>query len=455
MLSNEVSIAFSPDFDSCAPPHYLRQRPSIARQKVIKIIPFHHIFISSLDAPSIWSTWASIQKRNNHLAVFTTNGRRTPTSWLQAMSRLYSIQHGQPWPPPSSHRMGNKAYRHKDREHTPPRSHTPSLVDATLDNSVNVQFDGDNAEEERMKAAFKEAYRRSEAQIASLFEVGNTGRRDSTIKKPARIEQSVGVHVTTEPAKEPSAPKKAARTIDEDNYDDDEEDEDEDAQATPLKPRATNAPMSPSKSGSSPVQSDRSPIKPAEPGKDDDQPNQPKSSEVARKQLEESKKATEEAAKRSFHTLFYTLENDRVAMLEQRKLEESEKQLNAEMGNGASDDRDIGANADRGSLSSSNLGASSIKLKHLLASVDKKRDRIKSSDAELRTLISEVRKNRSKWANEDNVNQEDLYDSCDNVLGELKGMTEYSTPFLTRVNKREAPDYHISKYPLRYSFYSG
>jgi transcriptional activator SPT7 len=60
--------------------------------------------------------------------------------------------------------------------------------------------------------------------------------------------------------------------------------------------------------------------------------------------------------------------------------------------------------------------------------------------------MNEVRKNRSKWASEENVHQEELYEAAEKVLSELKAMTEYSAPFLTRVNKREAPDYYNSKY---------
>jgi transcriptional activator SPT7 len=163
--------------------------------------------------------------------------------------------------------------------------------------------------------------------------------------------------------------------------------------------------------------------------------------------LEEAKKATEEAAKRSFHTLFYTLENDRVAMLEQQKLEESEKQIDAEMDNGGNTSNANGTNGEHyGSLSNTNLGASSLTLKHLIARIDLKRDQVRASDAELRSLMNEVRKNRSKWASEENVHQEELYEAAEKVLSELKAMTEYSTPFLQRVNKRDAPDYNTSMY---------
>ena len=59
--------------------------------------------------------------------------------------------------------------------------------------------------------------------------------------------------------------------------------------------------------------------------------------------------------------------------------------------------------------------------------------------------MSEVRKNRSKWASEDKIGQEELYEATEKVLSELKAMTEHSTAFLTRVNKRDAPDYYNSE----------
>ena len=77
---------------------------------------------------------------------------------------------------------------------------------------------------------------------------------------------------------------------------------------------------------------------------------------------------------------------------------------------------------------------------------DMKRTMVQASDAELRSLMSEVRKNRSKWASEDKIGQEELYEAAEKVLSELKAMTEHSSAFLTRVNKREAPDYYNSKH---------
>ncbi|KAM5384309.1 hypothetical protein ACJZ2D_001614 [Fusarium nematophilum] len=175
-----------------------------------------------------------------------------------------------------------------------------------------------------------------------------------------------------------------------------------------------------------------------------------KPGEDAIKKLEEARTATEEAARRSFHTIFHTLENDRAAMLEQQQLEDSEKQLQAEMDHNHHPHHNHSHAPNQGTLSSANLGASSLTLKHLIARIDMKRDQVRASDAELRLLMNEVRKNRSKWASEENVNQEELYEALEKVLTELKAHTEYSTPFLTRVNKRDAPDYYNCEAPTRH-----
>lgn len=319
------------------------------------------------------------------------------------------------------------------------------LEDATMAGS-GCRND-DEVEDEHQRQLFKDLFLRSEAKISGLFGGRGPNIQDSADDESARNDPLVAEEPNIEEPVIEQVPKKATRTIDEDNYDDEEEDEDEDdIQNVPSKNKSGNALLSPSKSGSSPVSADLSPTKQAENNKGDDTPDEPKSSEDARKQLEEAKKATEEAAKRSFHTMFYTLENDRVAMLEQQRLEESEKQIDAEMHHHGAANNTHGANgAQHGSLSSANLGASSLTLKHLIARIDLKRDQVRASDAELRSLMNEVRKNRSKWASEENVHQEELYEAAEKVLSELKAMTEYSAPFLTRVNKRDAPDYYNSE----------
>ncbi|CAG8942226.1 unnamed protein product [Penicillium salamii] len=301
-------------------------------------------------------------------------------------------------------------------------------------------------EEDPRIAQFRELYRRSEAKISLLFSGQDLG--DDTVGAPAsgEGEQSEAHDARVENGPPPTAPRKSARKLDDDDYDDYDEDEDmEDAAESPKsKPAAPHDP-----SGTAPPV--HHPSISSSTGADETKEIKKETMEDLRKKLEEDKKATEEAARRSFHTIFYTLENDRDAMLDQQRLEESERQVEAEISGQANMGGNNAQGASNGysSLSNTNLGASSLTLKNLIARIDKKRDRVQASDAELRSLLSEVRKNRSKWANEDKVGQEELYEACEKVLSELKAMTEHSTAFLTRVNKRDAPDYHtVIKHPM-------
>lgn len=90
-----------------------------------------------------------------------------------------------------------------------------------------------------------------------------------------------------------------------------------------------------------------------------------------------------------------------------------------------------------------NLGAANLSLKHLLASINENKSSLKISDYELKHLIMDVRKNRSKWASDERIGQEELYEACEKVVLELRNYTEHSTPFLNKVSKREAPNYHL------------
>ncbi|KAG2185419.1 hypothetical protein INT44_002210, partial [Umbelopsis vinacea] len=88
-------------------------------------------------------------------------------------------------------------------------------------------------------------------------------------------------------------------------------------------------------------------------------------------------------------------------------------------------------------------------LQYLLEAIEQNRAVTKLGDRELRNLLTDVRPHRSKWANEDKLGQEELYESCEKVLMDLKNYTEHSTPFLNKVNKREAPDYYdVIKKPM-------
>lgn len=356
-----------------------------------------------------------------------------------------SLSNGQTaWPSPALQHM-NSSRSLLLQDDGSARTQTP--VDTSLALAPEATLD---AEEENRRAHFAELYRNTEDKVALLFKDNgsyNYSAIDALRRLPEASSSTLPPTTDHAPVEEPPL-KKAKRAIDEDDYDDDDEEEEEESkpsQPPPSKPTTTNPLLSPSKSGSSPVHSVNSPSKLVEKAKEQDAAqSKEKSEQDAIKELEAAKQATEEAARRSFHTIIYTLENDRTAMLEQQQLEDSEKQLQAEMEN--NDQSNInGQAANQGTLSSANLGASSLTLKHLIARIDMKRDQVRASDAELRLLMNEVRKNRSKWASEENVNQEDLYEALEKVLTELKAHTEYSTPFLTRVSKREAPDYYNCK----------
>lgn len=289
----------------------------------------------------------------------------------------------------------------------------------------------------------KELYSRSEGLISSLF--SNAPHKPKTASESqATNDASLAPSASRDagPAAKPAAPKRNARAMDEDNYDDDDDEDDEDEPPPPKRmrpdPKDSPAPTRPmsrqpsaavSKAGAPPTSAPSS---------------QFRSPEEVRKALEEEQKAAEKAAKENFLNTFFTLENDRDAMLEQQKLDELDRQVENELSgpNATSSGSKQVMGPQQGTLSSANLGASSLALKHLIARVDANRDRVPASDAKLRSLMKEVRKNRSKWANEDRVGQEELYEAAERVLMDLKGQTEHATPFLQRVNRRDAPDYH-------------
>ncbi|PYH76726.1 histone acetyltransferase SAGA/ADA, catalytic subunit PCAF/GCN5 [Aspergillus uvarum CBS 121591] len=298
-------------------------------------------------------------------------------------------------------------------------------------------------------AMFRDLYKRSEAQINDLFANQKSAEEAARSAVADAEETQTKSQRADESAPPPAPAKKPARKLDDDDYDDyddDDDDDDDDEAPSPPKPKSLGTSHDPSGLPSPSRPSSGSVSAVIEARKE----TKKETLEDIRKKLEQDKKATEEAAKRSFHTLFYTLENDRDAMLDQQRLEESERQVEAEMSGQANAGNNPNSNSNGyGSLSSANLGASSLTLKNLIARIDMKRTMVQASDAELRSLMSEVRKNRSKWASEDKIGQEELYEAAEKVLSELKAMTEHSTAFLTRVNKRDAPDYYtIIKHPM-------
>lgn len=323
---------------------------------------------------------------------------------------------------------------------------TRGSISADGPNPGSMTSDSDIAAEEDPRVAqFRELYRISEAKISALFSEGYAEEdvagaaiadSDQPDSQPKRVDA---------PAPPSKAPTKPARKLDDDydDYDDDDEDADmPDSTESPLKAKS----IPPSQDTTVNALSSQRPGTAASTNVDGTKEQKKETAEDIRKKLEEDKKATEEAVKHSFHTMFYTLEDDRYAMLDQQRLEESERQVEAEIaGQNSGANNTSGGSSGHGTLSQTNLGASSLTLKNLLARIDQKRDMVEASDAELRSLIREVRKNRSKWYNEERIGQEELYDAAEKVLNELKAMTENSGPFLNKVNKRDVPDYHLSK----------
>ncbi len=104
-------------------------------------------------------------------------------------------------------------------------------------------------------------------------------------------------------------------------------------------------------------------------------------------------KKNEDAAKRRFSKIYHTFEGDRETLLKRRKLEESDRQMNSESLDGDNN----GNGNDNSKFGSINLGAANLSLKHLLGVIDEKRDDLGLTDVELKNLIMDVRKNRSKW----------------------------------------------------------
>jgi transcriptional activator SPT7 len=355
--------------------------------------------------------------------------------------------------PPDEDYPGHAIHAHLFNGHlkAPSRPHTPQMRNRNIgDGSQSGHAaEGDaSAEDDPLVVKFKELYNASEAKIARLF--GSTGE----VIVPEKIVQ---LEVPTAEAtangsghSQLSAATSKKRKIDDDDYDDFDDDEDEEEteeNVSPLKGRSSKVQIV-ADSASSPVprpvlQS----MPPSEASKTSQRPpikSQKEEAEDARKKLEESKRAEVENVKRASRIMFFTLENDRDAMLDQQRLDEADRRAEAEAeGHG---NRLHAAVNQQGSLSSANLGASSLTLKNLIARIDHHRHRVHATESELRALMSEVRKNRSKWANTDKDGQEELYEAAEKVLNELKAMTEHSSPFLTNVKKRDAPDYANSKY---------
>lgn len=357
------------------------------------------------------------------------------------MHKIHTISTPTPLPSVRRDTLHVNGYHAFSRRSATPNGRPVPANAARLMNSIEGDL---GAEENPRLSVFRDLYARSEARISSLFGESRVNK-DGNTRNAEQQDYQINVDPFEDaPAPATGPPRKPTRKIDEDDYDESEDEEDEEpGEESPLKAKSMGPLLNLAPSSSAMARGLSSSSTPAS-AKGASSTVALKTTEEARKRLEEDKKATEDAAKRSFHTLFYTLENDRDAMLEQKKLEESERQVDIEMDGAAAAANNlngVGGNAQHGTLSQTNLGASSLTLKNLIWIIDKYRDKVNATDAEIRALMSEVRKNRSRWASEEKVGQEELYEAAEKVLNELRGMTEHSGPFLTKVNKKEAPDY--------------
>ena len=358
-----------------------------------------------------------------------------------------SVAHHHAWPlpghlrPPDDHHdahPSNSLFRAHSRPHTP-QFRSRGVADGSQSGQT---AEGDaSAEEDPRLLRFRDLYSQSEAKIAGLF----SRNAQDPIGSDTINGQSDSNNDAADAALHAEGPPLKKRKLDDDDYndfDDDEDDEDEDTtehNVSPLKAKSSKPPIAVEPFTFKPPISPQ--VKPTTPGAKVNAKSQKEEAEAARRKLEEAKQAETTAVKRASRVMFFTLENDRDAMLDQQRLDEAERRAEAEAdGHG---NQQNAANQ-QGSLASANLGASSLTLKNLIARIDQHRTKVTASESELRALMSEVRKNRSKWASEDKVGQEELYEAAEKVLGELKAMSEHSTPFLSRVNKRDAPDYYNS-----------
>ncbi|KAK5076203.1 Transcriptional activator spt7 [Lithohypha guttulata] len=380
-------------------------------------------------------------------------------TWLPASNSTY---HHRPSDDDYSHKMHNGLLK-AHPPHPPSRPHTPNFSSAklrTLNGSAPQSAPDPEppVEEDPQVLKFRAIYEETQAKIASLFtSTGDlivSGKRKlpesfDPAESAAQIPDVVAPEVQTQSQPQTSIPLSKKRKLD-DDYDDydDEDDDEDDAAASPLKGKSNKVLIvSDPNRHATPVPRPIPPSRPAsEASKAESAKQKQEKPEDARKKLEEAKRLETETVKDMSRQYFFTLENDRDAMLDQQRLDEAERRAEAEAEGNANRASVV---PQQGSLSSANLGASSLTLKNLIARIDMYRSEVQASESELRALMSEVRKNRSKWASEEKVGQEELYEAAEKVLNEMKAQTEHSGPFLQPVKKKDAPDYHaVVKLPM-------
>ena len=202
-----------------------------------------------------------------------------------------------------------------------------------------------------------------------------------------------------EESNEESVPQEKTNVRDEeDDYDDDEDEENgEDKSKTSNGQEATVLKLN----DNGQVMEGSVFAKSSEPDseQEEERTQEPGAQEInAAESLEE-----QEATIKSFNKVYHNFEYDRETLIKKRKLDKSDMQL---------ENQKTTENTESGEIPI-NLGLVSHSLKHLLNTIQERRDDISLNDLELRTLFMDVRKNRGKWANDERVGQEELYDACE------------------------------------------
>jgi transcriptional activator SPT7 len=371
-----------------------------------------------------------------------------------------SLGHHATWLPPNHLRPPDDDHHHSahflhGQFRAPSRPSTPRIRLRSLGDGsqAGTAAEGDTSmDDDPQTAKFRELYNTGEAKIAMLFsEEYQAALAEKHVETDVEAQTTC---VATKGQTQAAAPVSKKRKLDDDDYDDfddDDEDDSTEINASPLKGKSHKVQII-ADATQSPVPR---PVLQPRPSSDIFKAvvktvapkSQKEEAEAARRKLEEAKRAEIESVQRASRMMFFTLENDRDAMLDQQRLDEAERRAEVEAdGSSRSNPGD-----QQGSLASANLGASNLTLKNLIARIDQHRSKVHATESELRALMTEVRKNRSKWASTEKVGQEELYEAAEKVLNELKAMTEHSGPFLNKVAKRDAPDYYSSKDFLRSS----
>ncbi|EPX72367.1 SAGA complex bromodomain subunit Spt7 [Schizosaccharomyces octosporus yFS286] len=149
----------------------------------------------------------------------------------------------------------------------------------------------------------------------------------------------------------------------------------------------------------------------------------------------------------AYNYVYYTLEDDFLYLEEVEKLNNSEPSspTKASVPQSASD----ASLTENFSQLHSKFGPFTANFKNLLNFIENNRNAVGASDSEIKHLLADVRKSRSKWANEQRIGQEELYEAAEKVIMDLRSYTKHSMPFLTKVSKRDAPDYYnVIKEPM-------